>query len=82
MGGDIAGASFAWSASCILKSFAELTWVSVLQPGASYIRILLIDDVLDVFRVLLDVIRHLNTGQTGSDSQNLDLPGRRVLVAS
>jgi hypothetical protein len=57
-----------------------LTGVSVLQPSPSQICILLIDNVLDVLRIFLNLVCHLNARQTSSDGQHLQLPRGRVLV--
>jgi hypothetical protein len=54
MGGNIAGASLVPSATCAtLNTCIKYTWISVLQPCAPDIFVLLVYDVFDVLTMLL-----------------------------
>jgi hypothetical protein len=45
-----------------------LTWISVLQPCAANVRVLLVYNKLHILTVLLYLIGHLNARETGADS--------------
>lgn len=48
--------------------------------SASYVLILLIDDMLDVLAVLLDLICHQDAGYTSANGQDLEFPILRAVV--
>lgn len=50
------------------------TRISVLQPGATKIRILLIDDMLHVLEMLLDMVGVHDSRDSSTNRQDADLP--------
>ena len=46
------------------------TWISIFQPRASNIRILLVNDMLNIFQHLLDVVGIHNSRNAGTNRQD------------
>lgn len=51
---------------------AGTAWVTILEPSSSDVRVLLVDDMLNILALLHDLICHHDTTDTGANGEHLD----------
>lgn len=56
------------------RDITTAAWISILQPSAAYIFVLLVHNKIDVLALFLDHICHHYTAEACTDAENLDIP--------